>query len=101
MTAKCRSQTRPKREDPAPPSTKGRFGPFVPPPPLPELARPTAPVLTPLDEGLVQTMLASPESALMGKLFFLEVADSYYRVVGIVRSMDAPCVFQVQYDGVV
>jgi hypothetical protein len=44
-------------------------------------------------------MLASP-SGLIGKLFFLEDADFYYRVVAIECSMNAPCTFQLQYDGV-
>ena len=56
---------------------KGRSQPGVPSS-LPMLVRPAASVpVTPLNETLVQKMLATP-SILIDKVFFLEAADIYY-----------------------
>ena len=52
--------------------------------------------MTPLDESHVQKMLGSPR-ALIDKTFFFEDADTCYRVVSVVHSMDA-CIYRVQYE---
>ena len=52
--------------------------------------------MTPLDESHVQKMLDSPR-ALIDKTFFFEDADTCYRVVSVVHSMDA-CIYRVQYE---
>lgn len=91
-----RSQRKPSGE--GQPSQKGRYRPLVAQDPLPIFARPTAPILAPLDEIAVQSMLASP-SAVLGKLFFFEEANLYYHIMSIEWTVHAR-IFRLQYDGV-
>ncbi|KAN0088154.1 hypothetical protein V8E55_005211 [Tylopilus felleus] len=101
-TIELRAQTRPasgpNNSGQAPSNTQYR--PFVPPPVLPKLTRSTTSTLsTPLDEGRVQDLLASP-STLVGKSFFIESANFYYRVAAITLSLADKPTFQLQYEDV-
>ena len=76
---------------------KGQFQPVVPLS-LPMLVWPAASILvTPLNETLVQKMLATP-FILIDKVFFLEAADIYYQVEAVELFKNSS-IFQLQYDG--